>query len=359
MVLNENYHKTLFGIILCLVTALFAIKLSKIIGINVFQFEKSPISPIIIAILFGLSVNNKLISLVYFEPGFKYCIKYILKIGIIFLGIRLSLLDFMKYGSISLLIVIPCILLTITIVDILRKKIGVSNNLSLLIAVGTSICGATAIVALAPSINAKKPEITYAIANITVFGLLAMFLYPILAHILFSNDLSSGLFLGSSIHDTALVAGSAMIYADQYSRQDVIGIATLTKLVRNTLMVVVIPYLAHKSLSRKNNFTRKIFSIFPYFIFGFLSLGIVRTYGDYYFLEYYNNINQKPFIIWETFKHSIQTTAEFLLIVSMAAVGFNTNLKSFKELGVKPFYLGFITASIVGIFCTLMIKIIV
>ena len=77
-----------------------------------------------------------------------------------------------------MLVIIPCIAISIFIVRKFREYFQVSDNLSLLIAVGTSICGATAIVALAPAINAKKEEISYAIANITVFGLIAMFLYP-------------------------------------------------------------------------------------------------------------------------------------------------------------------------------------
>ena len=178
------------------------------------------------------------------------------------------MLDFVLYGSKSLIVVIPCILCTIILISLLKDKFDVSENLSLLIAVGTSICGATAIVALAPTINAKKTEITYAIANITVFGLLAMFIYPIVANLVFSNDLSIGLFLGSSIHETAQVAGSGLIYAEQYSREDVVGIAMLTKLVRNTLMVIVIPYLAHRSLSN-NNTKPNVSKIFPYFIIGF------------------------------------------------------------------------------------------
>ena len=219
-----------------------------------------------------------------------------------------------------------------------------SENLSLLIAVGTSICGATAIVALAPSINAKKTEITYAIANITVFGLLAMFFYPFIANNVFSNDLSIGLFLGSSIHETAQVAGSGLIYAEQYSRQDVVGIAMLTKLVRNTLMVIVIPYLAHRSLSN-NNTKPNVSTIFPYFIIGFIVFGLVRTFGDYYFL----NQNDSVINNWNLIIYYIKQSAEFLLIISMAAIGYNTNLKYFKKLGIKPFYLGFIAASLIGV----------
>ena len=170
-----------------------------------------------------------------------------------------------------------------------------------------------------------------------------MFLYPLVANLIFSqNSIPIGLFIGSSIHETAQVAGSAMIYAEQYSNQDVIGIATITKLVRNTLMVFVIPFLAHRSLSRKNS--PSITSIFPYFIIGFIAFGLFRTLGDYYFSNYNNVVLEN----WNYIISIIKKSAELLLIIAMAAVGYNTNFKHFKELGVKPFYLGFIAASIVG-----------
>ena len=350
---NDVKH-SLLGIFLCITTGLIAIFLSNLVGINLLGFNKSPISPIIFAIIIGLIINNLTVHAVKFDDGFKFCIKYLLKLGIIFLGIRLSLFDFLQYGSKSLIVVIPCILSSIIIITILKDKFNVSENLSLLIAVGTSICGATAIVALAPSINAKKTEITYAIANITVFGLLAMFLYPIIGNLAFSQySLPIGLFIGSSIHETAQVAGSAMIYAEQYSNQDVIGIATITKLVRNTLMVFVIPYLAHRSLS-KNNSKTNVSSIFPYFIIGFIALGLFRTLGDYYFSNYNNTGMQN----WNFIISIIKKSAELLLVIAMAAVGYNTNFKYFKELGVKPFYLGFIAATIVGCVSMLIIRLV-
>ena len=352
--INYDVKHTIYGIALCLITALLAIYLSDIIGVVILGFEKSPFSPIIFAILLGLIINNMAVKLIKLEPGYKFCIKYLLKLGIIFLGIRLSLLDFVQYGSNSLIVIIPCILSSIIVITLLKNKFDVSENLSLLIAVGTSICGATAIVALAPSINAKKTEITYAIANITVFGLLAMFFYPFIANNVFSNDLSIGLFLGSSIHETAQVAGSGLIYAEQYSRQDVVGIAMLTKLVRNTLMVIVIPYLAHRSLSN-NNKKQNVSNIFPYFIIGFIVFGLVRTFGDYYFL----NQNDSVINNWNLIVHYIKKSAEFLLIIAMAAIGYNTNLKYFKKLGIKPFYLGFIAASMVGLISISIISLLI
>ena len=343
------------GILIPVITASFAILISEFIGINLLGFNKSPVSPIIVSILLGLLLNNSFNLFKNYDSGYQYCIKYILKFGIILLGVRLSLFQLYEYGSKSIFVVIPCILLTIFIVSHLSKHFKVSDNLSSLIAVGTSICGATAIVALAPMINAKKTEITYAVANITIFGLLAMFLYPFLANWAFNNDdLSIGLFLGSSIHETAQVAGSALIYEEQYLSKNVVAIATLTKLVRNTLMVIVIPYLAHKSLDKGGNENYNIKSIFPFFIIGFILFGVFRTIGDYYFSENHSYLNE-----WEIIIANIKRTAEYLLITAMAAVGYNTNLKYFKELGILPFYIGIIAAISVGLISLVMINLIV
>ena len=335
---------SIIGLFICVITALLSIQLSNYIGIELLNLDKSPISPIIIAIILGLLISNSVKNIHNYSEGFAFSIKYLLKLGIIFLGIRLSISDILLYGSQGLLVIIPCIAISIFIVSNLRKYFQVSDNLSLLIAVGTSICGATAIVALAPAINAKKEEISYAIANITVFGLIAMFLYPLLGFIVFNdNSLAVGLFLGTSIHETAQVAGSGMIYAEQYENPSVLNIATVIKLVRNTMMVMVIPLLAY--LARKNskqNNKINIGSIFPYFIIGFLVFGMIRTIGDQF--EY-----QIGSELWNNFIHYIKYSAELLLIIAMSAVGYNTKLDKFKNLGLKPFYLGFIAALSVGI----------
>ena len=95
--INQDVKIKLFGIALCLITALLAIYLSDLVGMGLLGFEKSPLSPIIFAILLGLIINNMTVTLIKLEPGFKFCVKYVLKLVIIFLGIRLSLLDFVQY----------------------------------------------------------------------------------------------------------------------------------------------------------------------------------------------------------------------------------------------------------------------
>lgn len=337
-------RNTTIGIILCVLTALLSIQLSSYIGISILNLSKSPISPIIISIIIGTIIGNSIKNLDLYDEGFTFAIKYLLKLGIIFLGIRLSISDIFIYGSQGLVVIIPCIAISILIVKSLRNKLNVSENLSLLIAVGTSICGATAIAALAPAINAKKEEISYAIANITVFGLFAMFLYPMVAYTVFNdNSLSVGLFLGTSIHETAQVAGSGMIYSEQYQNPSVLDISTVIKLVRNTMMVIVIPllaFLARKDSNQNNSI--KIASIFPYFIIGFLVFGMIRTVGDQF--EY--QIGSEN---WNSFIYFIKNFAEILLVIAMSAIGYNTKINKFKNLGIKPFYLGFIAALSVGV----------
>ena len=125
------------------------------------------------------------------------------------------------------------------------RALGLPSRLGLLIAVGTGICGNTAIVAIGPVIGAREDETSYAVGCVTLFGMLALLLYPSLAHALFGADARQvGLFLGTAIHDTAQVAGAGLLYAQQYGAPAALDVATVTKLVRNLFMLVVIPLAA-------------------------------------------------------------------------------------------------------------------
>ena len=363
MVFRTIQYKTFTGIIIAIGIAISGVYLSEWIGKDLLGFSKSPVSSIMTAIILGLILGNSIKQLTFFHNGFQFCIKYVLRFGIILLGIRLSLGDMISHGMKSIIVIIPCIVFTLFLVDKLKGKFQLSEKLATLIAVGTSICGATAIVALSPSIKAEKEETTYAIANITLFGLLAMFFYPIGAHFLFgSHSLAAGLFLGSSIHETAQVTGAGMIYAEHYLQPQVLEIATVTKLVRNTTMVLVIPFLAyrfHSGHSDINTKSVKLSSIFPFFILGFIGFGLIRTIGDM-------TVSSSEFAFgiitessWREGIVVIKRSAEFCLAVAMSAVGLNTNFRSFKSLGLKPFYFGFLVACFVGIMSLLIIQLVI
>tara|TARA_B100000676_G_C18034325_1_gene820814 strand:+ start:68 stop:1162 length:1095 start_codon:yes stop_codon:yes gene_type:complete len=347
-----SIYKVFPGIVLSFIIAYAGIYLSGIIGNELLNFGKSPISPIMLSIIIGLLIGNFIKIPSIFSKGIKFSLKFILRLGIICLGIRLGFLDILQVGVIGIPLIIACIIFSILLVNYFCRILNVPSKIGSLIAVGTSICGASAIVATSPAINANKEEVTYAIANITIFGIIAMFIYPFLGHYLFKgDDLSIGLFLGTSIHETAQVAGAGLIYSEQFKSPVTMDIATVTKLVRNISMIVVIPFISFFYL--KNNIDPKntkpsIFSMFPLFIIGFMIMGLIRSIGDYGIqssdMAFGIFLNDQ----WQSIINFIKSLAEYSLAIAMAAVGVSTNLVSLRSLGIRPFYVGFSAAVSVG-----------
>jgi len=341
------------GIALTAFVAWAGLAASEWIGTALLGFERSPVSGIMMAIIFGLVLSNIISLPAWVKPGVTFSLKRLLKLGIILLGIRLSLGAVVQIGLIGLPVIILCVVGAVIVAGWLGKRLGISERLSTLIAVGTSICGATAIVAAGPTLDAKEEEVTYAVANITIFGILAMFFYPYIANTLFpTSDLSAGLFLGTSIHETAQVAGSGLIYSEMYNNEAVLNIATITKLVRNLFMVTIIPVMAYYYQRRRQIAEKKtlnLMNIFPVFILGFVFMAFMRTFGDAT-LEQSGNafwvINAGN---WHYLVDTIKEAAEILLAVAMAGVGLGTSFRQLRSLGITPFYVGLASAMIVAV----------
>ena len=349
--LYQNLIKTIPGIILALVFCLFSQGINNVLAIEIFGTPKSPISTVLIAILLGILMGNAFTPRPGMMIGLDFTQQYILKLGIIFLGIRLSFEELIKFGSIAIPLIVCCIVGVLILVKLLIKKVPISSKMSYLIAIGTSVCGATAIVATAPVINAKKSEVAYAIANITLFGVIAMIIYPYFAEWYFDNDaLKTGLFLGTSIHETSQVAAAGLIYDQQFNSPETLNVATVTKLIRNTFLVILIPLFAF--LYNRNNVIKKdysIIAIFPYFVLGFVAMIILRNIGDQFFLNIYNDF-------WLDTVDIIKSSSKIFLTMAMAAIGLSTNLKDLKNMGYKPFIVGFVGMATVGLVSVLSIE---
>ena len=351
---NFQYLKSIIpGVILALVFCLFSQGINNVLAIEIFGTPKSPISTVLIAILLGILMGNAFTPRPGMMIGLDFTQQYILKLGIIFLGIRLSFSDFIKFGSIAIPLIIICILGVLILVKLLIKKVPISSKMSYLIAIGTSVCGATAIVATAPVINAKKSEVAYAIANITLFGVIAMLVYPYFAEWYFDNEaLNTGLFLGTSIHETSQVAAAGLIYDQQFNSPETLNVATVTKLIRNTFLVILIPlfaFLYNRGELKGQNYS--ILNIFPYFVLGFIGMIIVRNLGDQFFTL--GNSNHE---IWIRTIGYLKTLATVFLTMAMAAVGISINLGELKSMGYKPFVVGLIAAVTVGIISLIYIE---
>lgn len=345
------------GVALAVAVAFSAGYAADFVGTSLLGFERSPVSDIMMAIIIGMLIANTVGVPDRFASGLKFCASTILRIGIMLLGIRLSLFGAGKFTLVALPFVIAAIAIGLTTVGALGRRIGLSRQLSGLIAVGTSICGATAIVATAPLIKARETEVSYAIACITVFGLAAMFGYPILAHALFETRPElAGLFLGTSIHETAQVAGAGLMYEDQYSAPAALDIATVTKLVRNLCMIAVIPLVGVLyAADRKSHLDEQNISwlsMIPWFIVGFALMSTLRTIGD---------IGDRPFGMlspdaWDQATRFIRGAAEECLLVAMAAVGLTSLFSGMRSIGMKPFALGLFAALLIGVISLITIS---
>ena len=340
------YLKRIFpGVTLALIFYLFSHGINNVLAIEIFGTPKSPISTVLIAILLGILMGNAFTPRPGMMVGLDFTQQYILKLGIIFLGIRLSFEEFIKFGSIAIPLIIVCIIGVLILIKILIKKVPISSKMSYLIAIGTSVCGATAIVATAPVINAKKTEVAYAIANITLFGVIAMLIYPYFAEWYFNNEeLKAGLFLGTSIHETSQVAAAGLIYDQQFNSPETLNVATVTKLIRNTFLVIMIPlfaFLYNRGEVKDKSYS--ILNIFPYFVLGFIGMIIVRNLGDQIF-----PIGNENNHYWTSFIEYLKILATVFLTMAMAAVGISINLNELKSMGYKPFVVGLIAAVTVG-----------
>lgn len=337
------------GISLAVVVSIASAATADWFGVAVLGFAKSPVSAIMIAILLGMLLGNLLRLPENMLSGVRFCACTVLRIGIMLLGIRLSLIGAGQFTLVALPFVIVAIVVGLSTVRLLGRSMGLSKQLTGLIAVGTSICGCTAIVATAPLIKANESEVSYSIACVTVFGLAAMFLYPLLAHLAFpAQPELAGLFLGTSIHETAQVAGAGLMYETQYNAPAAMDIATVTKLVRNLCMIAVIPLVGilYGAAEREGGESAALsyWSLVPWFIVGFALMSAVRTVGD---------IGDQPFGVldpahWNSIVAVVKSAAEYCLLVAMSAVGLTSMIGGIVRIGIRPFALGLFAALLIG-----------
>ena len=347
--------KLLPGLLAASVLAWVSVVASEFIGVHVMGFDKSPVSPVMLAIVIGLLIGVVVRIPDTFAPGLKFSVKKVLRLGIILLGIRLTIFDVFQLGVYGIPIVAVCIIGALMITTWINRKLKLPERLGTLIAVGTSICGVTAIVAASPAIDAEEEEAAYAVTVITIFGLFATLVYPYLANTIFAEQaIQVGMFLGTSVHETAQVVGAGQIYADIFSRPIALDVATITKLVRNVFMAGVIPfmaiYYARKASDgsfegKKTSFTK----LFPVFILGFLAMASIRSMGD-------AGINSRGLAfgiieenVWPALIDFIKNWAGIFLVVALAGVGLSTDFHSFKSLGVRPFLVGLCASAVVGV----------
>lgn len=324
----------------------------------------SPISGVMIAIVVGIIIRNTVTLPAAVQPGIEFSMKTVLRAGIVLVGIKLSLLDVLRLGAWGVPIVAVSIGAGMVLVTWINNRLGLPRRLGTLIAAGTGICGVTAIVSVAPVIGAERKEVAYAVANITLFGLLGMFAYPYVAPTLVQTSEQVGLLLGIAIHETAQVVGAALTYREVFDDDVAFRVATVTKLTRNLFLAAVVPLLGLYYLrterergadagagSGSAGVHGGIMRFIPAFVLGFLVMAVVRTVGDATAASGGAAFGVLDPGAWAAAVRQLGDVwgSKYLLGTAMAAVGLGTRLEVFRGVGLKPFVVGLFGALLVGV----------
>lgn len=292
---------------------------------------KEVVSAVAIAIVLGIAIRNLIGISARCKPGTSFAVKRFLRIGVALMGVQLSLDQVLKTGAASLWIVATCIILAIIVVRFVSMRMGMSDRLGTLLGVGTSICGVSAIVATAPIIMARDEETSLAVATITVFGLAAVVLYPIIGRAWGMSDNFFGTWAGTAVNDTSQVVATGLIFSKPAGE-----IATVVKLTRNLFMAPVMVILSWLCLQHPQGEGEPecgkrriaITQIVPLFILGFLGMAILNSLG----------------VFPPTVRQGIQIVSQFLILMALAAVGLETDVGAMKKIGLRPFYAGLCAA---------------
>ena len=281
------------------------------------------LSPLIIAIVLGLAFHNAVGTPVSFKPGVVFSMRRILRFAIILLGLQLSLTQVVEVGAAGLGIIAFTLVGTFLFTVWLGRRLGVDRKLAELIAAGTSICGASAVVATNTVTRASDEDVAYAVACVTVFGSASMLLYPALAGLLQLTPHSFGLWAGASIHEIAQVVAAAF-----QNGVDSGNFGTIAKLSRVMLLAPMILALGYvRSGNRRTDCVEpcKQQSIpVPWFVLGFVAMMLFNSFDLLPHLE-------KAYIVQMT---------TFLLTVALAAMGLETDIRKLRAKGWKPLLLG-------------------
>jgi uncharacterized integral membrane protein (TIGR00698 family) len=299
--------------------------------------KASPVSPVLLGILFGILWRHFFGLGAAAQQGVQWTLATILRIGIALVGLRLTLQGLAGVGPTAIVIVTACITTAMLVSKVMGRLLGLSPVMQGLLAIGSAVCGCTAIVAASPAIRARPAETGAALTCVVLIGSLGMLLYPWLAATVFEqHTLPVGIFLGSAIHDTSQVIGASLIYAQQFNAPEVVGFASATKLFRNLSIIIIVPLMALSARARNDSKPAEHTSagseaLIPPFVIWFVVFVIVRTLGDQ-FVATDAHAQQ----LWLQGIGTSLLVSDLFLVCGMTAVGLSVSLAQMYQVGFRP-----------------------
>jgi uncharacterized integral membrane protein (TIGR00698 family) len=324
----ERACTLLWGIIPCLILGAIAWALANYIP-TYGKLIGGPVFAILLGMLLAFVKRPERTN-----AGITFCGKKILQYSIILIGFGMNIGTVLQTGRASLVVMLCTIAVSLISAYLMGRVLRVPGKTATLIGVGTSICGGSAIAATAPVIDANDQEVAYSISTIFLFNILAVFLFPPLGHALHMTDTGFGIWAGTAVNDTSSVVAAGFAFSDTAGE-----LATIVKLTRTLMIIPITLALAlwrtwqAKRSGQAAQSDYSIAKIFPWFVIGFLVTAIINSTG----------------ILPAGVSSALNSLGKFGIMVAMAGIGLNTNLKSLFRNGLRPILLGLVCWFLVAI----------
>ncbi|MBH51943.1 MAG: hypothetical protein CL785_02160 [Chloroflexi bacterium] len=313
-----NFVSVFPGLVFCLISSIFILFLTILIDL-------SALDPLILALVFGILYRNIFSQLQWHITGAKFAGKYVLEFSVFLLGASIYLPSILSNGGILFLLIIFCIIGSIGIAYLVgHVMLGLNKRIATLVGVGNSICGNSAIAAVAPVIGATSIDISSVIGISAILGAAQILLLPFIFVIFDLNNYQYGIVAGLSVYAVAQVYAASAIISETSA-----SMATLVKLIRVVLLgPLVVAIAVIQTVSRTTSFSKtlrdkkfsiRILSYLPWFVLGFIVLSMLRSLS----------------ILSEEFGNHIRQVAEYFFVVSMVGIGLDVNIRDVLKVGPR------------------------
>jgi uncharacterized integral membrane protein (TIGR00698 family) len=288
------------------------------------------VSPLVIAVVLGALTSNLGWLPENCRVGLGFAARNLLRLGIVLLGLQLSFSQVRELGAPGLALVIVVVAATFVGTQWLGKKMGLSPGLSLLVATGFSICGASAIAAMRPVSDADDDDMAYAIALVTICGTLAIFLLPAIGELIGFSGAQFGSWVGASVHDVAQTVATAASGNDD--AQDAAIVVKLTRVMLLAPLVAAVSFTRRQKLNRtiatdSKTQKAKLPPIVPLFVIGFIAAISINS----------------SFNLPSEFLSNVKWLEKSLLACALVGLGAGVDARKLRRVGTRPLALGLIS----------------
>jgi uncharacterized integral membrane protein (TIGR00698 family) len=275
----------------------------------------------VLALLFGIAIRSSGASAPRFDAGIRFSAKVVLPAAIVLSGFGLSFAMVVRTGLATLPVTIVTIAVALACAPVLGRLLRVETGTRALIAIGTAICGASAIAAVASVTDPPEEDVALSIATIFTYNIIAVLVFPPIGHLLHLSQDAFGVWAGTAVNDTSSVVAAGYAYGREAG-----AYATVVKLTRATCILPVVGVLAMLRARTRAHAGGRVpwRRIVPWFIVWFLCAALVNTAG----------------LVRPDWHEPIAHVSTFLIAVALAGIGLQTNLRHLVTSGARPLALG-------------------